>query len=110
MRVMAETADRVGYPFSDMGVYIQPMVQGSSCHCEFDIFYNPDNRAEAAKVEDLYNQASVALLNAGAYYSRPYGNLSDIAYRKDAEMTAAVRKLKGIFDPNNVMNTGKLCF
>jgi FAD/FMN-containing dehydrogenase len=110
IRVMAETADQLEYPFSEMGIYVQPMVQGTSCHCEFDIFYDPGNRAEAAKVEELYDKASLALLNAGAYYSRPYGKLSDIAYGKDAEMTAAVRKLKGIFDPNNVMNTGKLCF
>jgi len=33
-----------------------------------------------------------------------------MAYRRDAETTAALRKVKGIFDPKNIMNTGKLCF
>jgi FAD/FMN-containing dehydrogenase len=33
-----------------------------------------------------------------------------MAYRRDGETTAALRKVKGIFDPKNIMNAGKLCF
>jgi len=110
VKIMADIAGKNDYPVSKIGLYVQPMVQGTSCHCEFDLFYDPENAGEVAMIQELYNQAVVALLNAGAYFSRPYGMLSDLVYQKDAEITAALRKVKGIFDPNNTLNAGKLCF
>jgi len=110
VKIMYAVADKNALPDADIGIYVQPMVQGTSCHCEFDIFYNHEDAAQSAKAKKVYEEASIALLNAGAYFSRPYGALADIAYQKDAEMTAALRKVKGIFDPNNILNVGKLCF
>lgn len=108
--VMYDIAEQHGYPSSDIGIYVQPMVQGTSCHCEFNLFYEPSDAREAARVQELYISASETLMNAGAFFSRPYGALADLAYRKDSETTAALRKVKPIFDPNNIMNPGKLCF
>ena len=107
---MYDVAEQAGFPSSDIGIYVQPMVQGSSCHVEFDLFYDPSDAKEVARVDELYAQAGEALMNAGAFFSRPYGVMADKAYRRDAETTAALRKVKQIFDPNNVMNSGKLCF
>ena len=108
--VMQEQASQHGYTASDIGTYIQPMVQGTSCHCEFDIFYSPGNETEAAKALEFYSSAGEALIGAGAFFSRPYGIIVDEIYRRDEETTAALRKVKKIFDPNNVLNPGKLCF
>lgn len=108
--VTYDIAKQYGYPCSDIGIYIQPMVQGTNCHCEFNLFYDLTDTKEAARVQGLFSQASEALINTGAFFSRPYGTWADIAYRRDAETTIALRKVKGIFDPNNVMNPGKLCF
>jgi len=110
IEVMDTLMKNSGSPLSETGVYIQPMVQGTSCHCEFTLFYNPNNVREVAKVKEFYNQSAEALLKADAFFSRPYGILADLAYRKDAETTAALKKVKQIFDPNNIMNPGKLCF
>jgi FAD/FMN-containing dehydrogenase len=107
---MYDVAEQYGFPSSDIGIYVQPMVQGSSCHVEFDLFYDPADAREAARVDELYTAAGEALMNMGAFFSRPYGAMVDMAYRRDAETTAALRKVKQIFDPNNVMNAGKLCF
>jgi FAD/FMN-containing dehydrogenase len=49
-------------------------------------------------------------MNGNAYFSRPYGAVVDEVYRRNAETKDALRKMKQIFDPNNVMNAGKLCF
>ena len=44
--VMNELAEKAGYPTSDMGIYIQPVVQGTSCHCEFNLFYDHFRQVE----------------------------------------------------------------
>jgi hypothetical protein len=110
VQIMQSQADAAGWATSDIGMYIQPMVQGTSCHIEFNLFYNPQNIKGTAKAQELYLSASEALMNAGGYFSRPYGALADVAYRRDGETTATLRKIKNIFDPKNIMNTGKLCF
>ena len=107
---MYNMAEQYNYPYSDIGIYIQPMVQGISCHCEFDLFYDPTDISEAAKIQKLYLSASQALMNSGAFFSRPYEALTALVYQKDKETADALRKVKSIFDPNNIMNPGKLCF
>lgn len=110
LRVFHESVARAGYPSADVGAYIQPTVQGTSCHCEFSLPYDPSDAAAATVVRGLVDDASAALMNAGAFFSRPYGRWADLAFRRDAVSTMALRKLKGIFDPQNIMNPGKLCF
>jgi hypothetical protein len=110
VEVMNSITKQRGYPPSDIGIYVQPMVQGTSCHCEFNLFYDPKNNDEATGIQELYTQVSEALMNAGAFFSRPYGALTDMAYRRDGETIAALRKVKSVLDPNNIMNPGKLCF
>jgi FAD/FMN-containing dehydrogenase len=61
-------------------------------------------------MKELYTRASEDLLNQGAYYSRPYGIWAPMAFNRDAQTTVVLKKIKGIFDPNNVLNPGKLCF
>ncbi len=110
VEVMYDMAEQHDYPSSDIGIYVQPMVQGTSCHCEFNLFYDPESDREIAKVSELYNHTAEALMSAGAFFSRPYGALADMVYRRDGETKEALKKVKQIFDPNNVMNPGKLCF
>jgi FAD/FMN-containing dehydrogenase len=46
----------------------------------------------------------------GAFFSRPYGIWPGLIGNRHAENIIALRKVKRIFDPNNVMNPGKLFF
>jgi FAD/FMN-containing dehydrogenase len=105
---MYTLAEQFGYPTSDTGVYIQPQHAGTSCHCEFHLPYDPQNIKDTQKVRDLYIKASTEFSLQGAYYSRPYGMWSKLQYNKDAQTTVTLKKLKGIFDPNGVLNPGKL--
>lgn len=97
------------YPSTELGVYIQPVLQGIGCHCEFNLMYNPVNEGERERIKEVFIRAAENLVNLGAFFSRPYGFLADLAYRRDAETTSILRKAKGIFDPNCIMNPGKLC-
>ena len=48
---MNDLAEKAGFPASDMGIYIQPVVQGTGFHCEFNLFYDPENPAGANRVK-----------------------------------------------------------
>jgi len=110
IEVMNDLAEKAGYSASDMGVYIQPIVQGTSCHCEFNLFYDPENPSEVERVKQLSASAVKALMAKGAFFSRPYGENARMIINRDAATVVALAKIKKILDPNNVMNTGKLCF
>jgi FAD/FMN-containing dehydrogenase len=107
---MDQMAAEAGHPGIDIGVYLQPQIQGRACHCEFNLSYDPANPKELEKVRKLFFDASKALMGMGGFFSRPYGPWAEMAYRRDGQSAMALRKVKGIFDPNNVMNPGKLCF
>jgi FAD/FMN-containing dehydrogenase len=110
VKTMSSVAEKYHYPNSEIGVYIQPVHQGASCHCEFSLPFDRDSHREATRIREIYTQASEDLLRNGAYYSRPYGIWSDMVYNRDAQTRSLLKKIKSIFDPNNVMNPGKLCF
>jgi hypothetical protein len=48
---------------------------GHNCHCEFNLFYNPENQNEA-KMLALAAKATAALMSVGAFFSRPYDTSS----------------------------------
>jgi FAD/FMN-containing dehydrogenase len=107
---VCRAADACGYPAGAIGVYIQPQHQGVAQHVEFTFPYDPAVRAERARVEALCSKASHDLFGQGAYFSRPYGAWADMVYSRDVSATRVLRVVKGIVDPNNVLNPGKLCF
>jgi len=108
--LMHELANEFGYPASDMGIYLQPIVQGANCHCEFNLFYDPQNPSELNRVEELSSFAVTALMATGAFFSRPYDRSARMIVNRDAAYVEALNRVKEILDPNRVMNPGKLCF
>jgi len=109
IETMSGLVEKAGYSVSDMGVYIQPIVQGSSHHCEFSFFYDPTNGREFHRVRELSTLAVKNLIAKGAFFSRPYGETAGAIVNRDAASVAVLSKFKKIFDPNNVMNPGKVC-
>lgn len=108
--LVARLALEDGLTVGEYGVYIQPTVQGTSCHCEFNFFYDPDDAQDVLRVKRLVAAAVRSLLDAGAFFSRPYGEAAGIVMNRDAASLDILRRLKKIFDPAAVMNPGKLCF
>jgi len=110
IKTMYSLAEALEYPCSDIGIYIQPQHQGVAYHCEFSLYYDPGDQTEVAKTNELFTRASEELIKQGAFFSRPYGIWPNMVYNRDTQSTILLKKIKGIFDPNNVLNPGKLCF
>lgn len=98
------------YPVSDIGCYIQPIEHNRACHLEFNFPYDPADDFEKGQVAAIYTEAAKALMEEGAIFSRPYGTVAPIVYERAAGYTQALKRVKKIFDPNNIMNPGNLCF
>jgi FAD/FMN-containing dehydrogenase len=110
VRTMHELAEGLRYPGQDIGIYIQPQHQGVAYHCEFILPFDRDDQIEVARTKELFVRASEELIKKGAFFSRPYGIWANLVYHRDAQSTILLKKIKGIFDPNSVLNPGKLCF
>ncbi|HXJ17072.1 MAG TPA: FAD-binding oxidoreductase [Candidatus Polarisedimenticolia bacterium] len=94
----------------EYGAYVQPLVQGREAHCAFLLPFESSNKEEAAAAGELFLSASETLMSKGAFFSRPYGPWAPMVYRNYADGAAMLKTLKSIFDPNGILNPGKLCF
>jgi FAD/FMN-containing dehydrogenase len=107
---MRELAAQHGIDLQNAACHLQPAVQGRSCHCEWVLPRAPHDAAAAMKLDAFLREAAWQLARAGAFFSRPYGEWARIAYDDYPGGVAALRRLKGIFDPHGVLNPGRLCF
>ncbi|MGD9116014.1 MAG: FAD-binding oxidoreductase [Dehalococcoidia bacterium] len=107
---MEELAKKHGYPLSELGSYIQPIEHNRACQVEFNLFYDPASRPEVERVRTLFSEAAKALVQDGALFTRPYGELAKLVYDKAEGYVVTLKRVKKLFDPNNIMNPGKLCF
>ena len=95
--MMTEYLNELDFPPADAGVYVQPVCQGHGYHCEFSFFYDRDDHSERQKVRDLYLSLGTALMNNGAFFSRPYDLLADHVFNRDAVTRETLRKIKDVF-------------
>jgi len=110
VEIVETVAPKHGYAVADIGSYIQPIEHNRACQVEFTFFYDNTDAAAKARISKLYLDAARALMNEGALFTRPYGDLAPMVYERAAGYTIALRRMKKVFDPNNIMNPGNLCF
>ncbi len=108
---VSAAAEACGFDTTDLGKYIQPIENASAAHVEFNFYYDPDDAEEVAMVEAAYAAAIEEALKLEAHFTRPYGKImSSLVYEKSGSYTAMLKQTKDIFDPNRILNPGKLCF
>lgn len=90
--------------FGQLAVYIQPGMQGRYCHVELVVPY-ADADSEQALI--CYQKLMEALLNAGAFFSRPYGPCKKQIFDKAPMQVKTIGKLKQMFDENYVLNPNR---
>ena len=89
------------------GVYIQPILQNHACHFEFMIPFNPHDENEVDRMRRVEADLTKRLLEAGAFFSRPYGTMADTVFKKNPGNTRLIKIAKKLFDPDNILNPGK---
>ena len=102
---------RHDYTAADLGCYLQPIEYARACHLEFNLFYNPNDAREVARTREAHKDLAQAVFESGAFFNRPYGDVSKVAFNgADSGYVAFLKQIKKIFDPKQIMNPGKLCF
>jgi FAD/FMN-containing dehydrogenase len=110
IKVMIDTAEAAGFSGTKIGTYVQPIVQGTNTHVEFSLFYDPEDKAEAAIVKGLATSAIEPLMGAGAFFSRPFGEAARMIVNRDSASVDTLKRVRSIVDPAGILNPGKLCF
>lgn len=106
---MDEVASEYGYPTRDIGIYLQPLERGRACFCQFGFHSDPTNTSEVNLVSSLFLAASEMAISMGGFFTTPYGPWADMVYSRAASYTRALKVIKNAYDPNNILNPGKLC-
>jgi glycolate oxidase len=107
LKKFMEVASGFGIDGLEIGVYIQPMVQNHTCHMEFLIPFEPSSLEQVNRMQKLERQATILLMASGAFFSRPYGSAAELVWDQNPGNTRLLRIIKGIFDPNQVLQRGK---
>ena len=105
--IVEEAAREGGIAPEDVLTYLQPLVGGRMCHVEFSFPFSLDDHEGWRRLDETLWRLARNLKDAGAFFSRPYHRLSEIAF----EGTSAawiVPRVKRIFDPDAVLSPGCL--
>lgn len=97
----------VGEAGGPVGICLQPMSQGVSCHVEFTQPLVTDAAVRHAQ-DRRWRQAAERCRDAGAFFSRPYGTWADLAFAQDRAGQPLRAMTKALLDPKNTMNPGRL--
>jgi FAD/FMN-containing dehydrogenase len=104
-----ETAASKGYAEDEVGQVMIPVYFGGSCYCESDLYFDPADEAEAAKVADVYTAAYEGLLDEGTFVDRPTGEAAKLVFARANEGYLKVLKtFKNIVDPAGLLNPEQL--
>jgi FAD/FMN-containing dehydrogenase len=100
-------AQRNGLGDNSIGCYVQPVVQNHACHVELLAPFDTAQPGATARMRSLERDAVACLAGAGAFFSRPYGSAAETVFKQNPVSYSVLKKVKGIFDPNRVLNQGK---
>lgn len=90
----------------EIGVYVQPIVQNHGCHIELLLPYHTASSHARSRAGRIEQDAVGRLLDAGAFFSRPYGAAQRV-FEKNPGNFSLVRQVKSLFDPNRILHRGK---
>ena len=102
-----DLAGSLGIEKNSVGLYMQPVVQNHACHVELMCPFDPGAPTDVERMRQLEKESVMKLAAGGAFFSRPYGSAAGVVFKQNSMNYEVLKKIKGIFDPNRVLNNGK---
>lgn len=93
-----------GVSRDDVLTTVQPQLGGRVCHVEIDLASDPEG---VARVAAAFPMLARELGSAGAFFSRPYGPLVEVAFER-ASTASLVPRIQRLFDPDGILSPGRL--
>lgn len=93
---------------AELGWMIMPLNFGGSYYFEPNLYYRTGSQKSLASAKTVFQNISHVLIQAGAFFPRPYPLWADEVYSKMGVYHRRVKMVKELYDPKNVMNPGKL--
>ncbi len=110
LQVIRETAHQERYPLDEIGLYLQPKQNGRAFHMEASFPFNPEDPEEKELIDTVCKAVSRALVQKGAFFYRIYGDWDRLVYPRTGTLHETLKRIKGLLDPNKILNPGKLGF
>ena len=92
----------------ELGVSIIPVERNRTAYVEFDLYTEFNTEKEITGFKKLFSNLGELAVKAGAIIDIPYGPLKQVIYSKVGNYLSLIKNVKDIFDPNNIMNPGKI--
>lgn len=108
--LMSDTAADHGYAAEEIGFYLQSVEYGRVGFYQYSFHSNPHIDGETGRVRAIFNEASQKAMETGAFFSSPYGAWSQMVYERAGAYPQILKIVKDAFDPNGIMNPGRICF
>ena len=92
----------------DLGVSIIPVERNRTAYVEIDLYPELNTEQQITEFKTLFKNLGELAVKAGVIIDIPYGPLKEVVYSKVGNYLGLIKEIKDIFDPNNIMNPGKI--
>ncbi|MHA2290102.1 MAG: FAD-binding oxidoreductase [Promethearchaeota archaeon] len=92
----------------ELGVSIIPVERNRTAYVEFDLHTQLSTEEEITSFKQLFRTLGELAVQTGAIIDIPYGPLKQVIYSRVGNYIALIKEVKNIFDPNNILNPGKI--
>ncbi|MHA1309861.1 MAG: FAD-binding oxidoreductase [Candidatus Helarchaeota archaeon] len=104
-------ANNYNYPIDNLYGFIMPIEQGRTFYYEYNFHSDHNNVDDYFRIQKLYQEVCEIVINLGGIIDRPYGEyLINLIYSKIPEYYNNILIIKNWFDPNNILNPGKIFY